>query len=193
MYIYVKEMLEKIERQNDVKIEAIHRKLDIKEEIESKEQDPERNDQRDLSGMEIMFLTIGVRFIVQTLDLAYAPTSNKSTRAKIFIPMAIAEALFGFICLVVSIMIKIRANSKKWADYVFDLAIVLDVFCVLFHAAELVPLHFLPLTYVADIVVIVIVVCVYIYIYVYVCICICICHIHIHIHVHICKRDVRKN
>ena len=30
----VKEMLEKIERQNDVKIEATRRKLDIKEEIE---------------------------------------------------------------------------------------------------------------------------------------------------------------
>ena len=72
--------------------------------------------------------------------------------------MAIAEALFGFICLVVSIMIKIRANSKKWADYVFDLAIVLDVFCVLFHAAELVPLHFLPLTYVADVLVIAVIV-----------------------------------
>ena len=123
MYIYVKEMLEKIERQNDVKIEAIHRKLDIKEEIESKEQDPERNDQRDLSGMEIMFLTIGVRFIVQTLDLAYAPTSNKSTRARIFLRVVIAVALFGFVCSVVSITIKIRTNSKKWADYVLDLAI----------------------------------------------------------------------
>ena len=82
--------------------------------------------------------------------------------------MAIAEALFGFICLVVSIMIKIRANSKKWADYVFDLAIVLDVFCVLFHAAELVPLHFLPLTYVADVVVTYI--CIHIYIYACICI-----------------------
>ena len=30
----VKEMLEKIERQNDVKIETIRKKLDIKEEIE---------------------------------------------------------------------------------------------------------------------------------------------------------------
>ena len=123
MYIYVKEMLEKIERQNDVKIEAIHRKLDIKEEIESKEQDPERNDQRDLSGMEIMFLTIGVRFIVQTLDLAYAPTSNKSTRARIFLRVVIAVALFGFVYSVVSITIKIRTNSKKWANYVLDLAI----------------------------------------------------------------------
>ena len=34
----VKEMLEKIERQNDVKIEAIHKKLDIKEEIEKERQ-----------------------------------------------------------------------------------------------------------------------------------------------------------
>ena len=33
----VKEMLEKIERQNDVKIEAIRKKLDIKGEIEKKE------------------------------------------------------------------------------------------------------------------------------------------------------------
>ena len=33
----VKEMLEKIERQNDVKIEAIRKKLDIKREIEKKE------------------------------------------------------------------------------------------------------------------------------------------------------------
>ena len=123
MYIYVKEMLEKIERQNDVKIEALHRKLDIKEEIESKEQDPERNDQRDLSGMEIMFLTIGVRFVVQTLDLAYAPTSNKSTRARIFLRVVIAVALFGFVYSVVSITIKIRTNSKKWANYVLDLAI----------------------------------------------------------------------
>ena len=110
------------------------------------------------------------------MGLAYAPTSNKSTRAKIFIPMAIAEALFGFICLVVSIMIKIRANSKKWADYVFDLAIVLDVFCVLFHAAELVPLHFLPLTYVADVVVTYI--CIHIYICMYT-------YIFIHIHAYI--------
>ena len=129
------------------------------------------------------------------MGLAYAPTSNKSTRAKIFIPMAIAEALFGFICLVVSIMIKIRANSKKWADYVFDLAIVLDVFCVLFHAAELVPLHFLPLTYVADVVVTYICIHIYIYIcmytyifihmhaYIYIYVYICIC---IHIYIYIC-------
>ena len=34
----VKEMLEKTERQNDVKIEAIHKKLDIKEEIEKERQ-----------------------------------------------------------------------------------------------------------------------------------------------------------
>ena len=34
----VKEMLEKIERKNDVKIEAIHKKLDIKEEIEKERQ-----------------------------------------------------------------------------------------------------------------------------------------------------------
>ena len=95
--------------------------------------------------------------------------------------MAIAEALFGFICLVVSIMIKIRANSKKWADYVFDLAIVLDVFCVLFHAAELVPLHFLPLTYVADVVVTYI--CIHIYIYIYVCIHI---YLYIYMHIYIC-------
>ena len=33
----VKEMLEKTERQNDVKIEAIRKKLDIKGEIEKKE------------------------------------------------------------------------------------------------------------------------------------------------------------
>ena len=79
--------------------------------------------------------------------------------------MAIAEALFGFVYLVVSITIKIRANSKKWVDYVLDLAIVLDVFCVLFHAAELVPLHFLPLTYVA-----VYILYTHIYIYIYICI-----------------------
>ena len=93
--------------------------------------------------------------------------------------MAIAEALFGFICLVVSIMIKIRANSKKWADYVFDLAIVLDVFCVLFHAAELVPLHFLPLTYVADVVVTYICIHIYICMYTYI-------FIHIHAYIYIC-------
>ena len=34
----VKEMLEKIERQNDVKIKAIRKKLDIKEEIEKERQ-----------------------------------------------------------------------------------------------------------------------------------------------------------
>ena len=105
--------------------------------------------------------------------------------------MAIAEALFGFICLVVSIMIKIRANSKKWADYVFDLAIVLDVFCVLFHAAELVPLHFLPLTYVADVVVtyicihIYIYVCINIYLYIYMHIYICI-HMYMYTYIYIC-------
>ena len=47
-------------------------------------QDPERNDQGDLCGMEIMSLTIAARFIVQTLGLAYAPISNKSTWARIF-------------------------------------------------------------------------------------------------------------
>ena len=51
---------------------------------ESREQDPERNDQGDLSGMEIMSLTIAAEFIVQTFGLAYAPISNKSTRARIF-------------------------------------------------------------------------------------------------------------
>ena len=34
----VKEMLKKIEKQNDVKIEAIRKKLDIKEEIEKERQ-----------------------------------------------------------------------------------------------------------------------------------------------------------
>ena len=107
--------------------------------------------------------------------------------------MAIAEALFGFICLVVSIMIKIRANSKKWADYVFDLAIVLDVFCVLFHAAELVPLHFLPLTYVADVVVTYICIHIYIYMYVYIYIYTYTCiyiymytYVYVYIYIYIC-------
>ena len=108
--------------------------------------------------MEIMSLTIAVEFIVQTLGLAYAPISNKSTQARIFIRVAIAAALFGFFCSVVSITIKKKTNSKKWADYVLDLAIVLDVFCVLFQAARFVPLHFLPLTYVANVVIIVVIV-----------------------------------
>ena len=51
---------------------------------ESREQDPERNDEGDLSGMEIMSLTIAAEFIVQTFGLAYAPISNKSTQARIF-------------------------------------------------------------------------------------------------------------
>ena len=108
--------------------------------------------------MEIMPLTIAVGFIVQTLGLAFAPISNKSTQARIFIRVAIAAALFGFVCLVVSITIKKKTNSKKWAGYVLDLAIVLDVFCVLFQAARFVPLHFLPLTYVANVVIIVVIV-----------------------------------
>ena len=49
-------------------------------------------------------------------------------------------------------------TAKKWADYVLDLAIVLDVFCVLFQAARFVPLHFLPLTYVANVVIIAVIV-----------------------------------
>ena len=108
--------------------------------------------------MEIMSLTIAIGFIVQTLDLAYAPISNKSTQARIFIRVAIAAALFRFVHIVVSITIKKKTNNKKWADYVLDLAIVLDVFCVLFQAARLVPLHFLPLTYVADVVIIAVIV-----------------------------------
>ena len=99
-------------------------------------------------------MTITAEFIVQTLGLAYAPISNKSTQARIFIRVAIAAALFGFVCLVVSITIKKKKNSKKWADYVLDLAIALDVFCVLFQVAGFVPLHFLPLTYVANVLVI---------------------------------------
>ena len=63
---------------------------------ESREQDPERNDQGDLSGMEIMSLTITAEFIVQTLGLAYAPISNKSTKPG-FLCLAIAAALFGFV------------------------------------------------------------------------------------------------
>ena len=39
-----------------------------------------------------------------------------------------------------------------------DLAIVLDVFCVLFQAAGIVSLHFLPLTYVADVLVIAVII-----------------------------------
>ena len=80
-----------------------------------------------------------------------------------FLCLAIAAELFGFVCLVVSITIKRRTNSKKWADYVLDLAIVLDVFCVLFQAAGILPLHFLPLTYVADVVVVAIIVIVVVY------------------------------
>ena len=49
-----------------------------------------------------------------------------------FLCLAIAATLFGFVCLVVFITIKRRTNGKKLADYVLDLAIVLDVFCVLF-------------------------------------------------------------
>ena len=63
--------------------------------------------------MEIMSLTIAVEFIVETLGLAYAPISNKSTQARIFIRVAIAAALFGFFCSVVSITIKKKQNSKK--------------------------------------------------------------------------------
>ena len=75
-----------------------------------------------------------------------------------FLCLAIAATLFGFVCLVVFITIKRRTNSKKLANYVLDLAIVLDVFCVLFQAAGILPLHFLPLTYVADVVVIAVIV-----------------------------------
>ena len=80
-----------------------------------------------------------------------------------FLCLATIAALFRFVCLVVSITIKRRTNSKKWADYVLDLAIVLDVFCVLFQAAGILPLHFLPLTYVADVVVVAIIVIVVVY------------------------------
>nr|POE80737.1 hypothetical protein CFP56_75755 [Quercus suber] len=124
---------------------------------ESMEQDPERNDQGDLSGMEIMSLTIAIGFIVQTLGLAYAPISNKSTQARIF-KSGYSNSIVWVCLLSCSIMIKRRTNNKKWANYMLDLAIVLDVFCVPFHATGIVPLHFLPLTYVANVVVIAVIV-----------------------------------
>ena len=95
--------------------------------------------------------------VLQTLSLLDA--THKSTRYEGFTLVAIAIAEFAFVCSVVSIVIKRRTNrKKKLADCMLLMSIGLDLLCVLFYVARLVPLYFLPMIYSAGFMVIVIVV-----------------------------------
>ena len=55
-------------------------------------------------------------------------------------------------------MIETRTNRKKLADCMLLVSIGLDLLCVLFQAARLIPLYFLPIIYSAGFMVIMIVV-----------------------------------
>ena len=72
--------------------------------------------------------------------------------------MALAIAEFAFVCLVVSIGIKRKINRKRLGDCMLLVSIGLDLLCVLFLAARLVSLYFLPVICSAGFMVIVIVV-----------------------------------
>ena len=101
-------------------------------------------------------MTMAFGIVLQTLNLLDA--THKSTQDEIFTLVAIAIVEFAFVCSVVSIVIKIRTNRKKLADCMLLVSIGLDLLCVLFQAARLIPLYFLPMIYSASFMVIMIVV-----------------------------------
>ena len=101
-------------------------------------------------------MTMAFGFVLQTLSLLDA--THKSTQDEVFTLVAIAKVEFAFVCSVVSIVIKTRTNRKKLADCMLLVSIGLDLFCVLFQAARLIPLYFLPMIYSAGFMVIMIVV-----------------------------------
>ena len=94
--------------------------------------------------------------VLQTLSLL--DVTHKSTEDEVFTLVALAIAEFAFVCLVVSIGIKRKINRKRLVDCMLLVSIGLDLLCVLFLAARLVSLYFLPMIYSAGFMVIVIVV-----------------------------------
>ena len=123
----------------------------------SREQALASNDEDSLNGLEVMSLTMAFGFVLQTLSLLDA--THKSTQDKVFTLVAIAILEFAFVCLIVSIVIKRRINrKKKLADCMLLVSIGLDLLCVLFQAARLIPLYFLPMIYSAGFMVFMIVV-----------------------------------
>ena len=101
-------------------------------------------------------MTMAFGLVLQTLSLLDA--TQKSTQDEVFTLVAIAIVEFAFVCSVVSIVIKIRTNKKKLADCMLLVSIGLDLLCVLFQAARLIPLYFLPMIYSAGFMVFMIVV-----------------------------------
>ena len=101
-------------------------------------------------------MTMAFGLVLQTLSLLDA--THKSTQDEVFTLVAIAIVEFAFVWSVVSIMIKRRTNGKKLADCMLLVSIGLDLLCVLFQAARLIPLYFLPMIYSASFMVIMIVV-----------------------------------
>ena len=122
----------------------------------SREQAPASNDEDSLNGLEVMSLTMAFGLVLQTLSLLDA--THKSTQDGVFTLVVIATVEFAFVWSVVFIVIKRRTNRKKLADCMLLVSIGLDLLCVLFQVARLIPLYFLPMIYRAGFMVIMIVV-----------------------------------
>ena len=100
--------------------------------------------------METMSSTMAFGLVLQTLSLL--DTTSTSTRDRVFTLVAIATAEFAFVCTVISSVIK-RTNRRKLADFMLLAAIGLDILCVLFQSARLVPVLFMPVIYSAGLIV----------------------------------------
>ena len=101
-------------------------------------------------GLETMSSTMAFGLVLQTLSLL--DTTSTSTRDRVFTLVAIATAEFAFVCTVISSVIK-RTNRRKLADFMLLAAIGLDILCVLFQSARLVPVLFMPVIYSAGLIV----------------------------------------
>lgn len=115
-----------------------------------------RDDEHELTGMEVMSSTMAFGFVLQTLSLLDA--TKRSHRDKAFTLVAIATAEFAFVFCVVAIVMKRMTSRDKLANCMLLVSIGLDVLSVLFQAARLVPLNFLPVIYFAGFMIIMIVV-----------------------------------
>ena len=102
-------------------------------------------------GLETMSSTMAFGLVLQTLSLL--DTTSTSTRDRVFTLVAIATAEFAFVCTVISSVIKRRTNRRKLADFMLLAAIGLDILCVLFQSARLVPVLFMPVIYSAGLIV----------------------------------------
>ena len=121
----------------------------------SSEKGPDKSVHESLTGMETLSLTMVMALLVLCITLVATSATQNTHRAYILECIAFVVGLFGFLCTNVSIVMKRRTQKKLWAYILIEIAIALDVCCALLLASAVVPPHFLPFTYAADVLAIV--------------------------------------